>query len=211
MKEIDALEAECAALGSFLSSLSQSDWSTPTRCAPMDVRMLVAHLLGQYERVSEVRDMPFIDTEPNKDRFSWWDYDPVEDAPDILHWTQELANRYPPGPLGELFVRLSTDAVAAAREREAKRYLTVRANEFVIRLEDRIATRVLETTIHGMDILDAFGKAPAPTPEGLGVTGDILRGLLGVDLRPEIGDERLALIGTGRAEPTAAACPDCHS
>ncbi|MEX2393289.1 MAG: hypothetical protein WD826_02300, partial [Actinomycetota bacterium] len=50
---------------------------------------------------------------------------------------------------------------------------------------------------------DALGRDPDPTRWGLGATCDVLRGLLGADLRPlGVDDLRFALLGTGRATLT---------
>jgi hypothetical protein len=73
----------------------------------------------------------------------------------------------------------------------------------LIRLSEYVRTRVVEVTIHTMDLRDALGLAPDPSDEGLRVTCDVLRGLLGIDtLALGIDEVHFALAGTGRAALT---------
>jgi len=59
---------------------------------------------------------------------------------------------------------------------------------------------VVEVTIHAMDMRDGLNLAPDPTEPGLTVCCEVLRGLLGADVRPlGIDDVRFAETATGRA------------
>jgi len=70
----------------------------------------------------------------------------------------------------------------------------------LIRLSEYLKTRCVEIVIHHMDLDDALARKPHPDPGALEIVGDVLRGLLGTDLRPVgVDDVRFALIGTGRA------------
>jgi hypothetical protein len=81
----------------------------------------------------------------------------------------------------------------------------VRSPFGTLRLREYVRTRCVEVAIHSMDLRAALGMAPDPTPEGLEAACDVLRGLLGTDLRRLGMDEvRFALAGTGRAELSAA-------
>ena len=52
----------------------------------------------------------------------------------------------------------------------------VRPGDKFICLSEYVATRVLEVTIHTMDVRDAFGLGPDPSPGGMAVTIGILGG-----------------------------------
>jgi uncharacterized protein (TIGR03083 family) len=203
-REIDALEEQCAVLHRLLEPLSAAEWVRPTRCPPLDVRGLTAHLVSQLRRLAAVRDIPAVDDMPRKDRLSWWDYDVDEDKEETLNATLEAAFELPPGPLAGAFAAAARGAVEGCRTRLADGDAVLAPGDEPIVLSEYIATRVLEATIHGMDLADAVGRDPQPAASAMGVTGDILRGLLGTDPRPAISDERLAIVGTGRGDLTAA-------
>jgi hypothetical protein len=58
----------------------------------------------------------------------------------------------------------------------------------------------VEVVVHHMDVDDALGIEPHPDAKALEIVGDVLRGLLGTDLRPVgMEDVRFVLVGTGRA------------
>ena len=47
-----------------------------------------------------------------------------------------------------------------------------------MRLDEFVASRVVEAVVHGLDLTDALGREPMPTPEGVAVTAAILDDLL---------------------------------
>jgi hypothetical protein len=67
-------------------------------------------------------------------------------------------------------------------------------------LEEFLKTRVVEITVHGMDLADALQRDPWPTAEGLDLTTEILRGILGADAPSELGWGPMTFVekGTGR-------------
>jgi len=201
-REIDALDAQCRALGDLLAGLDVREWETPTRCAPLDVRGVTAHLVSQLLHVAELRDATPSAEAPRKDRVSWWDYDVAQDQQIVLDATLDALRELPHGPLAVAFARAAREAVEACRTHAADGDPVFLPGDLPIRLSDYVATRVLEATIHGMDVTDALGREFEPAPEAMAVTGDILRALLGADPRPGVTDRRLAIIGTGRGEPT---------
>lgn len=200
--ELEALAAEGGALGGVLRSIPPGDWARPTRCPLFDVRMIVVHLLRQADGVADVCDQPFVDLEPQKDRLTWWDYDIEEDQADTVRWVTEAAKNEPPGPLHDRYAEALSRAVAGCERSLASGDPVVKTGAGMIRLSDYVATRVLEVTIHAMDIRDALGLAPAPTREGMAVTREILSGRLGTD--PAMDDVHFALAATGRAMLTEA-------
>jgi uncharacterized protein (TIGR03083 family) len=202
-RELDCLDAQCRAVRALLEPLDERAWRRPTRCPPLDVHGLTAHLVAQLQQLATMRDAPDTNAPPSKDRYSWWKYDVAEDQRETLEAILAAERTLPPGPLAGAFRSAARDAVEACRLRLAAGDPVVAVGQHSIRLSDFLATRALEATIHGMDIADALGREFAPDPEAVVVTGDILRALLGADPRPAITDERLAILGTGRGEATA--------
>lgn len=197
-RELGAYAAETAALAAFLARLDPGDWSRATRCPPMTIRDLVAHLLGQADGIVDVCAGGRVEGEAEKDRLTWWSYDRESDAAETLGRVLDLATRLPDGPLTVEFAARSAAAVEAAAALSAGDPV-MRTGSGRIRLSDYLATRVLEATIHAWDVHNAVGLDPSPTPEGLAITTAIMRGLLGADVRDlGIGEVDLALTGSGR-------------
>ena len=203
-EEIDALAAEGAKLSAFLREIDDADWKRPTRCPPLDVRDLVVHMTAMMEGVAKSCTERFPEADAQKDRMTWWDYDIEQDQEETVGWIADARARYPDGPiLAEWEVGLHA-ALAAVVSSMQQGDPMVRPSEAFIRLSDYVATRVLEVTIHTMDVRDAFGLDPDPSPQGMAVTHGILSGLLGADPRTlGFSDADFALASTGRRALTS--------
>jgi hypothetical protein len=74
-----------------------------------------------------------------------------------------------------------------------------------MRLDEFVASRVVEAVVHGLDLTDALGRDPIATPAGIAATAAILEELLArrtVTGRPtDLGDD-LAWVraASGRSE-----------
>lgn len=180
---IDALAAEGAKLSDFLRGISAEDWKRPTRCPAFDVRDLVVHMTSMMERLGHGCEERFPEAEAEKDRLTWWDYDIEQDQKETVEWIEEARKEYPPGSIFSEWETALERAVVAVTTCMQQDDPMVRQGEAFIRLSDYVATRVLEVTIHTMDVRDAFGLEPDPSAEGMAVTHDILSGRLGTDPR----------------------------
>jgi uncharacterized protein (TIGR03083 family) len=202
---VDALESETTRLGDLLDALTPEDWGLPTRCPPLSVRELAVHTLRGAYRIIDTFAAPPIEGEPEKDAVTYWRYDPVALGKGVVDRAKAESEARP------------ADADIAAEWREAwrKALATARAGAEddrlipavpgTIRLREFLKTRCIEVTIHGMDLRHALGLDPDPSAGGLEATCDVLRGILGTDLRPlGMDDVRFALVGTGRAQPSDA-------
>ena len=178
---LQALEAEGAKTTEFLRGIEAAGWSAPTRCPPWTVRELVVHMLAMVEHMAETAGRPPVESPPVKDRISWWDYDIAEDQAATAEWVEKAAQDYPPGPLAEAWSKAVAACVAAVRRALTGGDPVVQPGEQPILLSDYVATRVLEITIHTMDVRDAFDLPPDPSPEGLAITLGILNRRLGAD------------------------------
>lgn len=202
--EVDALDAECARFTAFLQTLSDEDWSRPTRCAGWVVRDILVHMTTMMEYVAETCSKPFLETDPKKDRLGWWDYDIEQDKAEGAEWVAEAGARYPQGSILKEWEAAVAGAIPAARAALAGKDPVVQPGEQPILLSEYLATRVLEMTIHGMDVRDAFGLEPDPSPEGIAVTLTILTGRLGDDPHAYgFDDADFANAATGRRPLTS--------
>lgn len=65
-----------------------------------------------------------------------------------------------------------------------------------LRLDEYVKTRVLEMTVHGLDLADALGREPWTTSSAADVTREILVALLGRTHPPELGWDDVAFFDT---------------
>jgi uncharacterized protein (TIGR03083 family) len=202
---LDALGSETARAQAFLAGLSQDDWLRPTRCPPMNVRELTVHAMRGAYRITEFLAAPRRDEEPQKDAVTYFRYDPVAVGVGVVSRAQEeSAARAADADLAGEWEDAWRDALTTARNASEENPV-VASPLGTLRLREYLRTRCVEVTVHMMDVGQALGREPDPSPEGLEAACDVLRGLLGTDLRPlGMEDERFALVGTGREELTAA-------
>jgi len=199
MAVVDALAREVGSVGQLLHTLKPKQWEAPTRCAPLTVRELSAHMLRGAMRIQEGLDAGPVDAEPEKDAITYFQFDTSDEGPVIVRRAQEASASFP-ADLAKTWDLEWTKSLQRARM-----YLNddpVIHNVFgLIRLSEYLKTRVVEVVVHHMDLDDALGRKPHPDKEALEIVGDVLRGLLGTDLRPVgVDDVRFALAGTGRAQ-----------
>ena len=198
-EEVDALAAECAKATAFLRPLGDDDWRRPTRCTPWRVREVLVHMTTMMRTVTETCSVPSLDEDAKKDRLSWWDYDIEQDKAEGAAWIAEASNSFPEGSILGEWEDSVDGAISAARSALEDGDPIVKPGELPIALSEYLATRVLEITIHTMDVRDAFGIPPDPSPEGMAVTHGILAGLLGADPRSYgFADADFAIVATGR-------------
>jgi len=198
-EEIDALAAEGAKTAAFLRGLDAPEWKAPTRCAPWDVREIVVHMTSMIEAVAGTAARPPVRAEPTKNRVTWWDYDIEEDQAATLDWVRQEATTYPEGSLAGRWQAALERCVPAVRAAMKPGDLVVQPGDNPIRISEYVATRVLEITIHTMDVRDAFDLGPDPSPEGIEVTLGILAARLGADPRALGFDAAdFVLLSTGR-------------
>ena len=196
MSVVDALAREVGSVGQLLHTLKPKQWEQPTRCPPMNVRELAAHMLRGAVRIEEMLDAGPLDAEPERDGITY--FQSVTVSGEIVKRAREASAAFPQD------LARAWDLEWTKGLQRARMYVNedpVLRNVYgLIRLTEYLKTRCVEAVIHHMDLDDALGRKPHPDREALEITGDILRGLLGTDLRPVgVDDVRFALVGTGRA------------
>jgi uncharacterized protein (TIGR03083 family) len=196
---VEALAREVGNVSKLLHSLDGEDWQKPTRCPPLTVRELAAHCLRGAARIQEMIAAGPIDSEPERDGVTYFQFDSASEAPIIARRAQESAAAFP-ADLAKSWDVEWTKSLQRARGilGEDPVLHTVFG---LMRMSEYLRTRCVEVVIHHMDLDDSLGKKPHPDPGALEAVGDVLRGLLGTDLRPlGMDDVRFALVGTGRAQ-----------
>lgn len=194
---LDALAGEAARTRRFLEGLAPQDWERPTRCPPMTVLEMAAHARRGWARLAELLDAGPVEGEPEKDAATYYRFDRAALSSGVV--TRARADAMAFGDPQALLDSWDDLDAIVTRARTVATAAVYRSPLGAVRFGEYVRTRVVEITVHLMDLRDAVGLAPDPGPEALEITGDVLRQLLGTDLRPAVDDVRFALIGTGRA------------
>ena len=206
---LDVLEAECARAGEALQGVPEAVYGGPTRCPPWNVKGLVGHLWRDVDRIVAYAGGPGSGpaARAETDAVSYWrSYDPVVEGPLISQRSSEVADRFSTGAdLAASFARHWPECIAAARAMQPGH--VVRTRLTWIRIDEFVGTRVVEATVHGLDLAEAITMPPWPTPGGLAITHAILVALLGEPPPASLAADEIAFIetATGRRPLTAAA------
>ncbi len=216
---ISALEAELAAVQRVFAGLSDDEWLLPTRLVPVDPALphwRVFELAGHFQIAIGLTQMLIAGadaSQPARDRTSFFINPRSETGPVVYDYAyQMVAGKSPadmPGVLAETFSGTVADARAVPASTVGPGYFaSMRVDEFV-------ASRIVEAVVHGIDLTQALGRDSIATPEGISATAAILDDLLArrtipgrpaglsddfdwilaASGRAESGDARLPLIG----------------
>jgi uncharacterized protein (TIGR03083 family) len=201
---LEVLRGECRQVSDSVLTVPDEDFARPTRCTAWNVKELLGHLYGDVDRINVALSVPG-PAEPNTDSVSYWrSYDPIADAPDIADRAKELAAAHPTGKsLAEAWDEMWPRALETAEQSDRSRVVVTWGP--ALTLDEFLKTRVLEVTIHGADLADGLGRPPWATDEGLRITNEILRTLVGADLPPQLDWDDLTLMekGSGRTPITS--------
>ncbi|MFI6071548.1 maleylpyruvate isomerase N-terminal domain-containing protein [Actinoplanes sp. NPDC051343] len=167
---LDVLVAESEAL---VAALPAGRWSRPTRCAPWDVRELLAHVRVAVGRVTTMlaapapseATVPAVDYYRPDARFS-----PATNADRVATARSAVVD-------DELaaFAATVSEVAAACRAQPPGRVVRTRHGDPML-LDDFLTTRVVEVAVHGFDLADAAGVPSWLTPAAAEVLQDLLLG-----------------------------------
>jgi uncharacterized protein (TIGR03083 family) len=201
---LEALRAECEGVSRTALEIAEEDFARPTRLPAWNVKELLAHMYHDIDRTN-VALTQAAPERADADGVSYWrTYDPATDGPDIADRAKAAAAKYDTGQRlatawDEMWRRALELAAGADRGRVVVTWGPA------LTLEEFMRTRVLEMTVHGLDLRAALDLVPDPTGAGLAITAGILRGLLGRELPPGLWDDiTFVEKGTGRQELTGA-------
>ncbi len=180
---IVALREECEAVSEIVKVLDESDFARPTRCPEWNLKELFAHVVRDVDRINAALDNPAPERVTHDAVSYFGSYDGTPGgaaAAGVAERSKELAARFPDGPSlrdawNDLWPRTLERAVAADRNRPVVTFGPV------LTLDEYLRTRVLEVTVHRMDLQDALGERGWGTDSAVSIIDDILVGLLGTE------------------------------
>ncbi|MFF3174549.1 maleylpyruvate isomerase N-terminal domain-containing protein [Streptomyces sp. NPDC057900] len=199
---MDDFSRSWTALLAAVAGLDDADFARPSGCTGWLVRDLVCHLVIDAQDILITLATPAA-TEPTRNAVTYWDVAGTpptgEDPLDAL--TVRLAGAYEEPWL----LKFHLDDVGSAAGRAAGLAapdLRVSTRDEVFTLADYLSVYVLESTLHHLDLIAHLPDAPAPPPEGLARSRELLTAIAGTPFPSSLSDRDALLIGTGRRSPT---------
>lgn len=198
---VGPLRAAYAALAGVVGRLGDDDRWTATGCPGWAVRDLVFHLRADCLRALVALHTP-VAGPADCDAVAYWrqwgsDADTDEE---ILGGTRVEASPYPWDALRRLHGEAARAVVHAVADADPA--AVVGTQGLALTVNDLTSTLAVEATLHHVDLVRHLADAAGPTPEGFAEVRRVTEALLGREL-PGWSDERVALVATGRADPTA--------
>jgi hypothetical protein len=182
---VDALAAEgLPALQDTLTRLAPEDWERSTLLQPPDpqqpcwtVLQLAAHFDVFMGLTLGLVAEPMA-AQPVVDRASF--YISVSDrakvAPVIYQYIVDHAHGHSPATILDKVHETFTQALEAIKTTPPD---TIGPGFFgPMRLDEFVATRLVETRVHGLDLTDALGMAPLPMPQTTTMAAEVLEEVL---------------------------------
>ncbi len=206
---ISVLEAELAAVERAFAGLSDDQWRLPTRLVPVDPGLphwTVFELAGHFDIAIGLTRMLIAGagaSQPARDRTSFFINPRSETAPVVYDYAYQMVEGKTPADMPGVLHETFSKTVAEARAVPAS---TVGPGYFApMRVDEFVASRIVEAVVHGIDLTQALGRDSIATPEGIAATAAILDDLLArrtIAGRPaELSDDQdWILAASGRAE-----------
>jgi uncharacterized protein (TIGR03083 family) len=200
---LEALREECEQVSAIVLSLPEEDFAKPTRLPAWNVKELLGHMYRDINRTNTALATP-APAEVTADSVSYWrSYDPVHDAPAIADRAKEMADQYPTGvDLAAAWNEMWRGALEGAAATDRSRLVVTWGPHLT--MAEFLKTRVLEITVHRMDMEHALGRKGWGTDLAASIVDDILEGLLGEQPPSELEWDVVDFIetGTGRRSLT---------
>jgi Mycothiol maleylpyruvate isomerase N-terminal domain len=179
----------------------------PTGCAGWTVRDLVFHLLTDAQRALVALGTP-TDRAPDVDAATYWQgWQPDTDgAARSRRTTRIIASAWTSvTSIAELYGETARAVLVQAQRADPASVVATQGH--AITVDDLLTTLAVEATLHHLDLVRTWA-APGPSEPAVRRVADTLDRLLGS--RAPLGwvPVRWALVGTGRAAPTAEEVAD---
>ncbi|HEX9066745.1 MAG TPA: maleylpyruvate isomerase N-terminal domain-containing protein [Streptosporangiaceae bacterium] len=179
---VETLAAELGQVERVFRSLSGPDWATPTKLVPVDADLphwTVFELAGHFDIAIGLTSMLIDgrgDSQPARDRTSFFINPRSETGPVVYQYAYAMVEGKTPEQMPDVLAETFRQVVAGARSMPAS---TVGPGYFApMRVDEFVASRIVEAVVHGLDLTIALGREPVATPAGIAATAAILDDLL---------------------------------
>jgi uncharacterized protein (TIGR03083 family) len=203
---VEALKGECELVSQLVLGLPEEDFAKPTRLPEWSVKELLGHMTRGVDRINVLLDAP-PPAAADTDSISYWTrYDPVTDSPAVAERGKAVAAGFESGQqLAAAWDETWRRAAGRAATEDRSRPVEVTWGP-ALTLDEYVKTRVLEITVHRMDMENALGLKGWGTDAAISIVDETLEGLLGEEPPTELEWDAVDFIevGTGRRDPTDA-------
>jgi hypothetical protein len=208
---LDTLEASYENLTTVADALGEDELMLPSRCAGWAVADVLYHQLLDARRGLMAFASPAPEAEPpDVDDVSYWQaFSPASGESAALgsaaaaqhaRYVRIVASAYPGRTLAWEW---RETAAAACRAARACPHPAVRTQGHILATTDFVATLVVESAVHYLDLTTGLVAAPPPDADSLALVRRVLDGLLGTPMPGSWDDQTYALKGTGRVPVSA--------
>jgi hypothetical protein len=179
---VGILEVELGQVEQRFRGLSEAEWATPTKLRPLDETKppwTLFELAGHFDISIGLTVMLMAEPQAGqvgRDRVSFFIFPRSEVAPVVYDYAYTMVEGKTPGQMPDTLAATFAKTIEGARSLAPD---TVGPGYYALmRLDEFVASRVVEAVVHGLDLTDALGRDPMATPEGVAVTAAILDDLL---------------------------------
>ena len=179
---VGILEVALGQVEQRFRGLSEAEWATPTKLRPLDETKppwTLFELAGHFDISIGLTVMLMAEPQAGqvgRDRVSFFIFPRSEVAPVVYDYAYTMVEGKTPAQMPDTLAATFAKTIEGARSLAPD---TVGPGYYALmRLDEFVASRVVEAVVHGLDLTDALGRDPMATPEGVAVTAAILDDLL---------------------------------
>ena len=179
---VRTLETELAQVEQAFRGLTDGQWPTPTKLRPLDEakpHWTLFELAGHFDISIGLTVMLVAEPQTGqvgRDRVSFFIFPRSEVAPVVYDYAYTMVEGRTPAQMPDVLAATFTKTIDGARSTAPG---TVGPGYYALmRLDEFVASRVVEAVVHGLDLTDALGREPMATPEGVVLTAAIMDDLL---------------------------------
>ena len=194
---VRTLEVELGQVEQAFRGLGDAEWATPTKLRPLDEtrpHWTLFELAGHFDISIGLTVMLVAepqDGQVGRDRVSFFIFPRSEVAPVVYDYAYTMVEGKTPAQMPDVLGATFAKTIEGARSLPPD---TVGPGYYALmRLDEFVASRVVEAVVHGLDLTDALGREPMATPEGVAMTAAILDELLArktvAGRPPDLGDD----------------------
>ena len=168
-QSLDTLERELRRVSDTFASLSEDEWRSDTLLEPFDTERppwTVFELAGHLDISIGLTRMLIANQQagqPGRDQVSFFIFPRAEVAPVVYDYAFTMVEgKTPadmPGVLAETFSKSIAESRALPPDTVGSGYYAL------MRLDEFVASRIVEAVVHGIDLTDAIGRDTIATPD----------------------------------------------
>ena len=181
-QSLDLLERELQRVSETFASLSEPDWRSETKLQPFEAgrpRWTVFELAGHFDISIGLTRMLIANQQagqPGRDQVSFFIFPRAEVAPAVYDYAYTMVEGKTPSEMPGVLAETFSQSIAESRALPAD---TVGSGYYALmRLDEFVASRIVEAVVHGIDLTDAVGRETIATPDGVAFTAVLLDDLL---------------------------------